>query len=296
MGQYDIITMIHHYCSSRALDPNVGYYIYCVDEHNPVSNFLLNIKPQGLDPFAAGSDVVPDDDFVYGVLDSGAHIKMPSAGYKLETPIELAVDQPVAGSGTNATKSTIDLPAGTKLSLTGSQNFVTLVQAMKVTSDFTVSADFLETPRIYLVNGIKILKGHQLPGDMTIKANTPLPASITINQRVILAADCVLAEDSYIVPQYSVLAPGSVINRGSVFTEGMEISSPVTLGPILSLSADNLFYFLEESKFSTDIHLPYLAINGAISTLIVDDRDALDRLRDAISRIQSLEALLASRS
>jgi hypothetical protein len=65
MGQYDIITMIHHYCSSRALDPNVGYYIYCVDEHNPVSNFLLNIKPQGLDPFAAGSDVVPDDDFVY---------------------------------------------------------------------------------------------------------------------------------------------------------------------------------------------------------------------------------------
>ena len=57
--------MIHHYCTTRALDSNVGYYIYCVDNHNPVSNFLLNIKPQGLDPFAAGSDVVPDDDFIY---------------------------------------------------------------------------------------------------------------------------------------------------------------------------------------------------------------------------------------
>lgn len=65
MTQYDIITMIHHYCTTRALDSNVGYYLYCIDQFNPMSNFLLNIKPQGLDPFVAGSDVVPDDDYFY---------------------------------------------------------------------------------------------------------------------------------------------------------------------------------------------------------------------------------------
>lgn len=65
MGQFEVITMIHHYCVSRALDPDVAYYLYCIDQSNPMSNFLLNIKPQGIDPFKAGSDLEPDDDFIH---------------------------------------------------------------------------------------------------------------------------------------------------------------------------------------------------------------------------------------
>lgn len=242
-------------------------------------------------------NVATTDDFVYGVMASDAHIRMPAAGVKTETPFELAVDQPVAGTGTNATKSTVDLPAGTKLKLTGTNSFITLVQAMKVSGDFTVTGEFLETSRIFLPNGIKILLGQQIPGDMTIPERTPLPSSITVGMRVKLAADCVLTDDDdYTVPQYSLLKAGTVINLGSSFPDGMEFTSPVTLGPISSLTSDNIFYFLEETKLGTDILLPYLMNNGQISTLKVDDRDSQKRLREAIEKLQALESLVASRS
>jgi len=57
MGQYEIITSVHQYCVDRYLDPTVAYYLYCLDEHNPMSSFLLNIKPAGVHPSTYGSDV-----------------------------------------------------------------------------------------------------------------------------------------------------------------------------------------------------------------------------------------------
>lgn len=63
MGHFDIITALHSYCISRKLDPTVAYYVYCLDDSNPLNNFLLNIKPNGLHPESAGSDY--DDSIEY---------------------------------------------------------------------------------------------------------------------------------------------------------------------------------------------------------------------------------------
>lgn len=66
MGQYEILTVMHQYCVDRYLDPLVGYYVYCIDENNPMSNFLLNIKPSGVHPTSSGSDYEPTEkDLVY---------------------------------------------------------------------------------------------------------------------------------------------------------------------------------------------------------------------------------------
>lgn len=57
MGHFEILSTLHKYCKDRKLDPNVSYYIYCIDESNPLSNFLLNIKNNGIDPLSAGSNL-----------------------------------------------------------------------------------------------------------------------------------------------------------------------------------------------------------------------------------------------
>jgi len=59
-GHYDIISSLHAYCLQRDLDPTAAYYVYCVDENNSSSNFLLNIKPKGIAPEQAGSEYDKD--------------------------------------------------------------------------------------------------------------------------------------------------------------------------------------------------------------------------------------------
>lgn len=58
MGQYEILTSMHAYCSDRYLDPTVPYYIYC---HDPSSSFLVHIKAGGVDPSSQGSSYLVDD-------------------------------------------------------------------------------------------------------------------------------------------------------------------------------------------------------------------------------------------
>ena len=242
-------------------------------------------------------NVSTDDDFVHDIMTTGSVLKMPPAGCRLESPVKLAVNQPVAGVGTFATKSTVELPAGTKLSLAGTNSYITITQAMKVVNDFTVmSDDFTLVQRIFLENGLKLLKGQTLPGDITIAPGTHLPSNIAVSQRFTLGADCVLSDVDYNVPAYSILKKGSVIAIGSQFGSAVLFSSPVTLGPINSLSSENVFYFLEDTELSTDIQLPYLFTNtGFISNLVVDDRRALVKLSQLKDQLDSLEQLLARR-
>lgn len=65
MNQSDILEFIHLYCEQRNLDPTVGYYVYCIDDSNYSSNFLINIKPKGQHPKDVGSQAnsidYPDD-------------------------------------------------------------------------------------------------------------------------------------------------------------------------------------------------------------------------------------------
>jgi len=61
MGHFEIMTLLHMYCVDRKLDPTVAYYVYCIDDSNAMNNFLLNIKPKGLDPTEAGSDYADKD-------------------------------------------------------------------------------------------------------------------------------------------------------------------------------------------------------------------------------------------
>lgn len=63
MGHFDILSSIHKYAVDRSLDPNVAYYVYCRDERNPSTAFLMNIKPVEVDPVSAGSDYGPDDEY-----------------------------------------------------------------------------------------------------------------------------------------------------------------------------------------------------------------------------------------
>jgi hypothetical protein len=56
MGQSDIIEYLHLYCEQRQLDPTVAYYVYCTDESNTGSDFLINIKPKGQHPKELGSE------------------------------------------------------------------------------------------------------------------------------------------------------------------------------------------------------------------------------------------------
>lgn len=63
MGHFEILTNIHRYALDRRLDPEVAYYVYCRDDRNPAVNFLMNIKPVGVDPVSAGSDYNPYEDY-----------------------------------------------------------------------------------------------------------------------------------------------------------------------------------------------------------------------------------------
>lgn len=84
MGQYDIITSLHKYCADRYLDSTVAYYIYC---HDPNSNFLVNIKPAGVDPAAQGSDYVSDDPYLQPEIELTVCCSIPvSASHECKCP------------------------------------------------------------------------------------------------------------------------------------------------------------------------------------------------------------------
>jgi hypothetical protein len=59
MGHFDILEYMAFYCQERKLDQTVPFYVYCIDENNTSSNFLINIKPAGMMP---GDIASPDKD------------------------------------------------------------------------------------------------------------------------------------------------------------------------------------------------------------------------------------------
>lgn len=227
-------------------------------------------------------------EFVTGIMSSSAHIKLPAAGYKLETPIKLGADQPVANVGTYAMKSTVELPAGTKLKTAAA---VKLIIPMKSLGDFTVEAEMTDFPRIFAPSGLKLLAGQTTPGDIHVTNGSPLPKNITLNQGVTLAADHIIAEDDYTLKQYTVLAPGSILERLTTFPSGLKVSSKVTLGPILSLKSKDIFLFNEDSTFNTTLYYPLLfdSSSGTVKGLEVDTRDALVQLIQLRQQLELVE-------
>lgn len=226
--------------------------------------------------------------YVNGIMASSAHIRLPAAGYKLETPIKLGADQPVANAGTNATKAPIELPAGTRTKTTAA---IKLIVPMKSTSDFTVDAELDDFPRIFAPSGLKLLAGQTTPGDIHVTNGSPLPKNITLNQGVTLAADHIISEDDYTLKQYTVLAPGSVLESLTSFPSGLKVSSKVTLGPILSLKSSDIFYFMEDSTFNTTLYYPLLfdVDSGRVKGLTVDVRDALVQLLQLKQQLELVE-------
>lgn len=61
MNHFDILEYMAFYCQERKLDPTVAFYVYCSDRTNTSSNFLINIKPNGIAPDQiAGADTKDD--------------------------------------------------------------------------------------------------------------------------------------------------------------------------------------------------------------------------------------------
>lgn len=50
MGRFEIISMLHGYCDDRGIEPTVPFYLYCKDESNYGSYYLINLKPAGVTP------------------------------------------------------------------------------------------------------------------------------------------------------------------------------------------------------------------------------------------------------
>ena len=233
-------------------------------------------------------NVSTTSEFVNGVMGSSSHIRYPAAGYKLETPVKLGVNQPVANAGSNATKSTIELVSGTEILTTAP---ITLILPMKSTNDFTVEADLTDFPRIFAPSGLKLLAGQTTPGDIHVTNGSPLPKNVTLNQGVTLSADHLICEDDYTLQPYTVLGSGSVLKRLTSFTNGLRISGKVTLGPILSLQSSDVFYFMEDSTFNTTLYYPLLFDSSVnkVKGLAVDVRDALVHLEQLKQQIELLE-------
>lgn len=230
-------------------------------------------------------------EFIHGIMASGASLKLPAAGFILDQPIQLAVAQQVANTGSNPFKSTVTLVSGTTLSTSAP---VPLIVPMHVTSDFTVGADLLTFPRMRLEAGIILLTGHTTPGPIVIGAGSALLKSLTLTQEITLASDLVVKELTYAVLQYAYLAPGSVLARGSNFPSGANIVSKVTMGPILSLASGDVFNFFEGEALLADLHLPYLYENGAVCNMVVDSRDLIVQNANLQNSLAALEAAVAA--
>lgn len=237
-------------------------------------------------------NVSTTNDYIFDVMAANATLKLPAAGYKLDHPIKLAVDQPVAGSGTHAFRAPVTLSAGTKLRLGNvSGLYITLNQVMVVTGDFRVDAPFPVTPRILLRNGVRFPKGQELPGEIHIKNGQGIPSNIELPQSVTLAADVIIADDEYVFQEYSIIKAGTKLAPGSYFDEDTMISSGVTLDPILVVTENGIFYFFEGSDLTTDVKLPslYDSDSGSVKTLIVSFSGLLQKVKELKERIDTLE-------
>lgn len=203
------------------------------------------------------------DDFTYGFVNGAtSSIKFPSPNHRLETPIKLAVAQPVANTGTYSTKAFVELAKGTVLDVSTSGTgvpFLSLTTQLpiEVNDDFLIGAS-MTAPRISLPNGISLRAGATTPGDFSFSGNTGLPKNMTLPIAIVLAADHVVTEDTYGLPVYTKLAAGSVLARETSFPTGFFFSDPVTLSPFLSLDTDSRFYVNESDFFRTDVLYPYL--------------------------------------
>lgn len=219
--------------------------------------------------------------FVTGIMSSSASVKYPPAGYTLTQPIRLAIDQPVASSGANATKSFVTLAPGTQLMLAGSPSYVTLAVRMPVTTNFTVAARFDTYPRFELPSGIILLAGSRTPGDIFVGSGSPMPSNLVLTNDVILASDLTVPEEGYTLVQWSVLAAGSVLARETVFPEGAHFSD-VVVSPILSLSTPNTFIIDAGEQLSSTIKQPYLfnTVSKNVPLLRVDARGLIGQIAD----------------
>jgi hypothetical protein len=97
MGHFEIMTMLHMYCVDRKLDPTVAYYVYCLDDSNSMNNFLLNIKPKGVNPSEAGSDYGDTDSSYVSLIDEP----------NLETSYTLCCNLPISMMESCACKSLV---------------------------------------------------------------------------------------------------------------------------------------------------------------------------------------------
>lgn len=240
-------------------------------------------------------NVPTTNEFINGVMTSSSSIKLPPAGFTLDAPIKLAVNQPVANTGSNAFKATVTLAIGTKLVLSGTQ-YVQLVIPMNVLTNFTVNAQLNVFPQFRLDNGIVLLPGQTTPGPIVVGINTPLPKNLTLDQEITLSADLETKEASYTLEEFAYLAPGTVLARGTVFPEGANFVSKTTMAPILSLSIANIFFFFEDNPITATIKVPYLydSASGTVLTLRYDARGLIQRIADLENELSATNALLVN--
>lgn len=233
--------------------------------------------------------------FFYGVLlDSASYLKLPFKGYKLLTPIKLALDQPVASNGLHAFKATLELAKGTKLdTLAG---YVSTQLPMNVENDFVIGATMTTFPRIYLPHGISLLAGQSTPGEIPVGAGQGLPKNVTLSSAVTLAEDHIISESTYTFPQYTLLKAGSSLARRSVFPQGLSVEQRIEVSPFLSLGTDNIFMVNEENRFSSDLLYPYLVEeDGTMSFMKLDSRGLLEDFARLQAVVEALQAQLETR-
>lgn len=228
-------------------------------------------------------NVYTNEEFVGGIMEASATLKLPAAGYRLKYPIKLTADHPVSTTGSNALKTTVELSAGTKL-LT--EDPITLGNPLPFTKDFIVGGEITHFPRIVCPQGIFLKEGHTTPGDIHIKENEGLPKNITLSQSIMLSTAHTIVEKDYTFRPYTVLTPGTVLAAKTSFPSGANFQSSV-MGPILSLKRENLFYFKEGSPIKSAINFPYISDeDGVVTGMKFDFRNlvaALMTLQDQLS-------------
>jgi hypothetical protein len=69
LGHFEILNLLNLYCKERSLDPTVAFYVYCSDHTNPSTNFLINIKPAGLNADQVDSPTYEVDDYLESTYD-----------------------------------------------------------------------------------------------------------------------------------------------------------------------------------------------------------------------------------
>ncbi len=225
-------------------------------------------------------------DYVNGILAPTASLKLPS-GHILSHKIKLAVDQDVAVSGTYPLKSALELPAGTKLMTSGAVRLGTPVQ---VKQDFTVAVEIDNYPAFTLQNGMILLKGHKLAGDLSVRGGQGLPKGVTLSSDVVLTADHIVREDSHNLVKDSILRAGSELAVESSFPSGIEFNGGVTVGPILSLS-NNFAVHDDDSELDTDLTFPYTLNNN--NQVALPRYDARGLKLKVVQLVQQVEELLA---